>query len=120
MNTKKVYSVGAVLTILLVYLGTLLGTALLEGVHYAPSSKDTDTLVIHDESNAGKVLLTNVSLNLSGGGVNTDFSGQYIASEFVHGLMAQKREIMGRITLCSHVQILFGIREIIFPSHFFW
>lgn len=120
MNNKKIYSLGAVLTILMVYVGTLLGTALLEDVHYIPSSKDTNRVVIHDDSSTDKILLTNASLNLSGGGVYYDFSDQYITSEFVHGLQALKRKIMGRITLCSHVQILFGIREIIFPTHFFW
>ena len=120
MDSKKAYSLSTSMTILLVTFCALLGSAFHVDSDQGQSSHEERELVTINSFHYNKVGLSNSDWSVGGGEFSAKVDGEYITSDFVYELQSLKREILEQIAVCSQVQVLFGIREIIFPSHFFW
>lgn len=120
MNQKKVFSLSTSMTILLVMLCALMGSAFHVDSGHGQSSHDERELVTISDFHFNKEGFASSDWSFGGIEFSGKVDGEYISQDFVDGLQSLKREIRVQIAVCSRVQILFGIREIIYPSHFFW
>ncbi|QDH80535.1 hypothetical protein FKX85_16400 [Echinicola soli] len=120
MSKQKIIGFSGVMSALLMTCFVLLSGYFSTSVHDTYSKKDTVSVTTWSNFTPNAINLTEHDWSIGSSNVDQTRETNHFVGGFFCGLRILERQLLEQIFLCSKTAIPFGIREIIFPSHFFW
>ncbi|AGA79632.1 hypothetical protein [Echinicola vietnamensis] len=120
MGKQKVIGALGVFAVLLITCLVLWNNYFLNSSDHGFPKKETVTITAWNSYSPKAVNLPKLNYHITVSNVDHGQETDYVADSLVYGLKELERQVLERAYLCSLTAIPFGIKEMIFPSHFFW
>lgn len=120
MNKRSLCSLsGAIIIFLIAFQAIFQGSDALELHQHVKKHRDYSVAALPDYGHAALVLSDSETTG-SSNQLNSGFDSSFLHEEDGFVLLDLHRKVAAQLAVFSQITHHFGIREIIFPTHYFW